>query len=180
MFIDATYEGDLMAKAGVLVHGRPREANSQYGETLNGVQLGSQAASVQACRSIPTSSRATRPAACCRAFTPARPGEHGQGDKRVQAYNFRMCMTDDAGQPAALAQAGRLRPAALRTAAALHPGRRRSTCWATTSRCQTARPTRTTTARFSTDNIGMNYDYPDGDYATREQIWKNTSPISKG
>ena len=37
MFIDATYEGDLMAAAGVDYH-VGREANSVYGETLNGVQ----------------------------------------------------------------------------------------------------------------------------------------------
>lgn len=39
MFIDATYEGDLMAKAGVAYH-VGREANSVYQETINGVQLG--------------------------------------------------------------------------------------------------------------------------------------------
>ena len=38
MFIDATYEGDLMAKAGRVVHRRPR-GEQQYGETLNGVQV---------------------------------------------------------------------------------------------------------------------------------------------
>ena len=38
MFIDATYEGDLMAKAGVAYH-VGREANKTYGETLNGVQV---------------------------------------------------------------------------------------------------------------------------------------------
>src|SRR4029079_515142 len=37
VFIDATYEGDLMAKVGVTFH-VGREANSKYGETLNGVQ----------------------------------------------------------------------------------------------------------------------------------------------
>ncbi len=37
VFIDATYEGDLMAKAGVL-YAVGREANTLYGETLNGVQ----------------------------------------------------------------------------------------------------------------------------------------------
>ncbi len=36
MFIDATYEGDLMAAAGVS-YTVGREANAQYGETLNGV-----------------------------------------------------------------------------------------------------------------------------------------------
>jgi hypothetical protein len=36
MFIDATYEGDLMARAGVS-HTLKREANSQYGESYNGI-----------------------------------------------------------------------------------------------------------------------------------------------
>ncbi len=38
MFIDATYEGDLMAKAGVSYH-VGRESNSTYGETINGCKL---------------------------------------------------------------------------------------------------------------------------------------------
>lgn len=38
MFIDCTYEGDLMAKAGVS-YTVGREANNQYGETYNGVQM---------------------------------------------------------------------------------------------------------------------------------------------
>ena len=38
MFIDATYEGDLLAKAGVS-YTLTREANEQYGETLNGVMF---------------------------------------------------------------------------------------------------------------------------------------------
>jgi len=37
MFIDASYEGDLMAKAGVSYH-LGRESNDTYGETLNGVR----------------------------------------------------------------------------------------------------------------------------------------------
>src|SRR5207253_4039009 len=37
IFIDATYEGDLMAKAGVS-YTVGRESNSQYRETLNGVR----------------------------------------------------------------------------------------------------------------------------------------------
>ncbi|MEJ7768521.1 MAG: FAD-dependent oxidoreductase, partial [Chitinophagaceae bacterium] len=38
VFIDCTYEGDLMARAGVS-YTVGREANSQYRETINGVQL---------------------------------------------------------------------------------------------------------------------------------------------
>src|SRR5690606_12231948 len=38
VFMDCSYEGDLMAAAGVSYH-VGREDNSLYGETLNGVQL---------------------------------------------------------------------------------------------------------------------------------------------
>ncbi len=93
MFIDATYEGDLMAKAGVSYH-VGREANSVYGETLNGVQPLLRQAPVQGQgRSVRHARRSGR-AACCRASTPALPARTATGDKRVQAYNFRMCLTD--------------------------------------------------------------------------------------
>jgi hypothetical protein len=93
MFIDCTYEGDLMAKAGVSYH-VGREANSVYNETLNGIQV----------REHHQFSHAVDPY--------VEPGDassgllpwviaddlskkQGEGDKRVQAYCFRMCMTDD-------------------------------------------------------------------------------------
>ena len=47
-------------------------------------------------------------------------------------------------------------------------------------RCPTARPTPTTTARFRTDNIGMNYDYPEADYATRERDSARSTRLSEG
>ena len=94
MFIDATYEGDLMAKAGVS-YTVGREPNARYGETLNGVQVARRRPPPvhQAGRSLRAAGRSgERPA--CRAFRPAPPGEDGQGDRRVQAYCFRMCTTD--------------------------------------------------------------------------------------
>ena len=94
MFIDATYEGDLMAKAGVS-YTVGREANAKYGETLNGVQAQpGDHAPVHPAASIPTSKPGDpgqRPAAG-RPRRRARPT--GRGDRRVQAYNFRMCLTD--------------------------------------------------------------------------------------
>lgn len=71
MFIDASYEGDLMAKAGV-AYAVGRESNAQYGETLNGVQVRNGAATSSSAPSILSSSRAIRAAACCRASTPVR------------------------------------------------------------------------------------------------------------
>src|SRR6202011_4267409 len=82
VFIDATYEGDLMAKAGVSYH-VGREANKIYGETLNGVQV-KNAVHHQFVKKIdpyvkpgdPTSGLLPRVQA-------GPPGIDGEGDKRV-------------------------------------------------------------------------------------------------
>ncbi len=168
MFIDATYEGDLMAKAGVSYH-VGREANKTYGETLNGIQVGN-ATKHQFARKVdpyvkpgdPTSGLVPR-------VTAEHPGVDGEGDHKVQAYNYRLCATDrpenrrpwpkpanyDEKQYELLLrnfEAGDLRRP---WNPVLMPNRK------TDSNNNFA---------FSTDNIGMNYDYPDGDYATREKI----------
>ena len=52
----------------------------------------------EARRSARTSCRAIRRAACCRASAPTQPGEYGQGDKKVQAYCYRYCVTDHPGE----------------------------------------------------------------------------------
>ena len=93
MFIDATYEGDLMAAAGV-TYTVGREANKQYGETLNGVQVArADKHQFTACRrSVRQAGRPIERAAAGHEHESA--GATARRDKRVQAYNFRMCMTD--------------------------------------------------------------------------------------
>lgn len=96
MFIDATYEGDLMALAGVsFTYGR--EANAQYGETVNGVQ------------GPATNPRAGKFDVPVDPYVvPGRPesgvlpylvqlgglGEPGTADRLIQSYNYRACLTD--------------------------------------------------------------------------------------
>jgi len=92
MFIDTTYEGDLMAKAGV-GHTVGREANSVYGEKINGVQVRDKhqfTASVDPYVVPGDPSSGTLPWVNQQDAAP-----DGSGDQRVQAYNFRVCMTDD-------------------------------------------------------------------------------------
>ena len=94
MFIDATYEGDLMAAAGVSWFAG-REANAAYGETLNGVQFRSRAPVPRAGRPVRRPRRpGERPAR--RASQRDPPGTQGDGDHRIQAYNFRICLTTTA------------------------------------------------------------------------------------
>ncbi len=91
-FIDATYEGDLLAKAGVTFT-VGREPNAMYGETLNGVQK-ARAVSHQFIRNVDPY---VKPGDKSSGLLPGvndQPGNDGEGDHRVQAYNYRLCITD--------------------------------------------------------------------------------------
>lgn len=93
MFIDASYEGDLMAKAGVSFT-IGREAKEKYGESLNGVrrpntgghQFGNLSISPYVVSNEPSSGLLPL-------IQTGSPGAPGTGDRRVQAYNFRLCLT---------------------------------------------------------------------------------------
>lgn len=176
-FIDATYEGDLMAKAGVSYH-VGREANSVYDETLNGVQLGSKKHQFNA-PVDPYVVPGDPKSGLLPGVHAGGPGEHGQGDRRVQAYNFRMCMTDDPANrlpfpkpagydPLRYELLRRYIEAGVFDALGSNlpmPNRKTDT---------------NNNGAFSTDNIGMNYDYPDGDYATREKIFQEHVAYQQG
>lgn len=93
MFIDATYEGDLLPGAGVSFT-VGREANTTYNETINGIQA-KRALKNQLPDGIdPYISRGNPSSGLLPGVNPDAGGEDGQGDKRLQAYCFRMCLTD--------------------------------------------------------------------------------------
>ena len=109
MFIDATYEGDLLAEAGVsYIVGR--EGNEQYGETLNGIQTENtvnhvfthEAVRPHPPRPLPKEARVSPyvvaddpESGLLPGVNPGPGGADGQGDHRVQAYCYRLCLTDD-------------------------------------------------------------------------------------
>jgi hypothetical protein len=91
-FMDCTYEGDLLAKAGVR-YTAGREANATYGETINGVQMRdlhqfSHPVDPYVVEGDPSSG--TLPW-----INEGELNPQGTGDQRIQAYNFRVCTTDD-------------------------------------------------------------------------------------
>ncbi|HEX3656918.1 MAG TPA: FAD-dependent oxidoreductase [Pirellulales bacterium] len=177
MFIDASYEGDLMAKAGV-AYTVGRESNSAYDETLDGVQLGSKKHQFK----LPVDPYRT-PGDPTSGLLPGihagSPGEHGQGDRRVQAYNFRMCMTDAPENRLPFPKPAGYDP--LRYELLLRYMQAGE--WDVIGN-NAPMPNRKTDTNnngaVSTDNIGMNYDYPDGDYATRERIWREHVQYQQG
>ncbi|MDA0374041.1 MAG: FAD-dependent oxidoreductase [Planctomycetota bacterium] len=92
-FVDATYEGDLLAKAGVSYR-VGREANAEHGETLDGVQV-QNATKHQFTHDIDPYVVPGDPSSGLLRYVAADgPGEEGDADHRVQAYCFRLCTTD--------------------------------------------------------------------------------------
>ncbi len=106
VFIDATYEGDLMAASGV-TYTVGRESTDQYGEEWNGVQTGvlhhghhfKSDISPFVIPGDPSSGVLPR-------ISTDDPGQYGAGDHRLQAYCFRLCLTDHPGNRVAISRPG--------------------------------------------------------------------------
>ena len=94
VFVDATYEGDLMAAAGVGYH-VGREANEVYGETLNGVQVAHAVHHQFSHEPDPYVVPGVPESGLLFGIEASPPGPDGRGDDGVQAYCFRLCTTND-------------------------------------------------------------------------------------
>ena len=182
MFIDATYEGDLMAAAGVDYH-VGREAQATYGEKWNGVQTGvlhhrhhfgvlKTPISPFVVPGDPKSGLLPRVSA-------DPPGEYGQGDRRIQAYCYRLCLTDHPDNRIAFAKPDGYDPAQYELLLRVF-----NAGWRETFQKFDAIPNRKTDTNnhgpFSTDNIGMSHDYPEASYERRRQILKEHETYQKG
>jgi ribulose 1,5-bisphosphate synthetase/thiazole synthase len=194
-FIDATYEGDLMAKAGVS-YTVGREPNARYAEHLNGVQPHREHERFyfyhQFMSPVDAYVKRGDPASGLLPSVGADgPGRAGEGDHRIQAYCFRTCLTDQADNLVPIAkpkgydprryelllryyEAGfegipvdpirQLRPQGLPPGAFL-PNRKTDN---------------NNVHAVSVDNTGMNYAYPEGDYATRARIVEDHRVYQQG
>jgi hypothetical protein len=170
MFIDATYEGDVLAVAGVSYH-VGREANAVYGETLNGVQT-KNAKHHQFVDGVdPYVKKGDKSSGLLPGVHGDPPGEEGAGDKRVQAYNFRMCLTDRAENKIPFSKPEGYDPARFELLLRNFEAGETRAPWA-----PVLMPNRKTDVNnnhgFASDNIGMNYDWPEADYAGRDAMFK--------
>ncbi len=182
MFIDATYEGDLMAAAGV-EYQVGRESQAEYGEDANGIQTGKlyhrhhfgvlkEPISPYVIPGDPKSGVLPR-------VSTEPPGEYGKADKKVQAYCFRMCLTDVPENRIPFAKPegydARQYELLLRV---FNAG------WRETFEKFDPIPNHKTDTNnhgpFSTDNIGFNWDYPDAGYERRKAIIAEHETYQKG
>ena len=180
VFIDATYEGDLMASAGVSYH-VGREANSVYGEVNNGVQLEAYKHHRHYFMS-PTSPYKIPgdPKSGVLPYVSAGPpGKTGDGDRRVQAYCFRTCLTKHAPNRVPFPKPDGYDPSnyelLLRD---LLTGRK--DFFEKFDLIPNLKTDTNNHGAFSSDFIGMNYDYPDASYARRREIIRAHENYQKG
>ncbi len=179
VFIDATYEGDLMAAAGVSYH-VGREANSVYGEKWNGIQVGVLHHGHHFKKRVDPYVTPGDPTSGLLPWISVEdPGKKGDGDHRVQAYCFRMCLSNHPDNRIAFPKPDGYDPGRYELLRRIF-----QTGWREVFRKFDPIPNRKTDTNnhgpFSTDNIGMNYDYPDAGYKRRAEIIKEHEIYQKG
>ncbi len=179
IFIDATYEGDLMASAKVSYH-VGREANRVYQEQWNGVQTDVFQHghyfknNVDPYRVPGDSSSGLLPR-----ISPEKPGIKGEGDTKIQAYCFRMCLTNSPQNRVPFPEPEGYDPFQYELLVRVF-----NSGWTELFNKFDWIPNWKTDTNnhgpFSTDNIGMNYDYPEATYARRREIIKEHENYQKG
>ncbi|MFI8687579.1 FAD-dependent oxidoreductase [Rossellomorea sp. NPDC077527] len=170
-FVDASYEGDIMAMANVS-YSVGRESNATYKETYNGVRFGEQHHKFEVSvdpyvkEGDPKSGLlfgVTEQEECSR--------ENGQGDHRIQAYNFRICLTTDPDKRMSFPKPPTYDPdkyslllryiqAGVWDAMNLH------------IMLSNGKSDLNNHGAVSTDYIGMNHAWPNASYETRERIFQ--------
>ena len=184
MFIDATYEGDLMAKADVSFH-VGREASREYSETLNGIR-----AETPKHQFTVAVDPWVKPGDAKSGLLPfiqeGDGGKPGDGDARVQTYNYRLCFTTNEANRLPLTpppgyDAAKFELLGRYLAALVAAGRKPklsefwNPIWMPNQKTDI-----NNNGGFSTDFIGANYEYPEGDYEKRARIEREHEEYTRG
>lgn len=201
IFIDATYEGDLMAASGVsYIVGR--ESNSQYGESLNGVQANNVSLALKKTISMnaahhnfiegvdPYIKKGDPKSNLLPFINPRKPGVDGVGDDRIQAYCYRMTLTNHPDNRIPFSKPSgyqeieyellfRNYEAAKGSYEKMYSYGDPLVPWINSK--MPNRKTDTNNQKgFSTDFIGQNYLYPEASYEERDKIAERHKKYQKG
>jgi hypothetical protein len=182
IFMDATYEGDLMAAAKVDYH-VGRESTKTYNEEWNGVQTGvlhhrhhfgavKTPISPYVIPGDPKSGVLPR-------ISTEPPGVKGEGDKKVQAYCFRMCLTQVEANRVPFPKPANYNPKEYELLTRIFDAGWRET-FQKFDMIPNAKTDTNNHGPFSTDNIGRNWDYPEASYARRKEIFQEHVNYQQG
>ena len=171
-FIDASYEGDLMAKAGVSYR-TGREDCSEYGETWNGVHM----------RHLHQFPDGVDPyvipgdpsSGLLWGISEGTLAPQGSGDNLIQAYNYRICLTDNPENRIPIEKPENYDPSKYELLIRLYEAQKdmrdinQYFIWSLAPNRKTDVNNR---GGFSTDMIGMNHNYPEASWEERQEIIK--------
>jgi hypothetical protein len=179
MFIDASYEGDLMALAGVRYH-VGRESNATYNEQWNGVQKSARHHGHYFKKQIdPYLIPGNKNSGLLPEISSQIPGENGTADKKLQAYCFRLCMSNHPDNRIPFPK-----PKGYDATRYELLKRVYAAGWTETFNKFDMIPNRKTDTNnhgpFSSDYIGKNYAYPEASYQERNKIIKEHEVYQKG
>ena len=170
-FIDATYEGDLMARSGVSYF-VGREDNSVYGERWNGVQYLEEAHQFPD-GVDPYKEKGNPGSGLLWGISDGRLSADGSGDGLSQAYNYRICLTDSLENMIPIAKPENYDPSNYELLVRLmeaQPDKKNLDHYFIWSRMPGRKTDVNNRGAFSTDMIGANHHYPEATYEQRQQI----------
>jgi hypothetical protein len=179
IFIDATYEGDLMASAGISFT-VGREDNGLYNETWNGVQAEVYHHGHYFKDKIDPYKIAGDPSSgLLPRISTEKLGENGSGDSKIQAYCYRLCLTQHPENRIPITK-----PEGYDSTQYELLVRLSATRWDEFFGKYDPIPNLKTDVNnhgpFSFDNIGMNWDYPEASYERRKEILNEHILYQKG
>jgi len=182
MFIDATYEGDLLAKAGV-TYTIGREANAAYNETRNGIQAAAALKNQLPDGIDPYVIPGNSSSGLLPGVNADAGGPDGSTDKKLQAYCYRMALTDVPSNRVAV-----LKPEGYRESdyellfRAIAAGQKSG--FFKTSALPNRKTDSNNTGGISTDYIGGNYgpdwNWAEAGYARRDQSARDHERWQRG
>ena len=180
MFVDATYEGDLMAKAGVS-YMVGREDNARFGEKYNGVYF-SNHSHLPRFPVDPYKVEGDPSSGLLEGVSGASAGAIGKGDKKLQSYCFRMWATR-AGDKVPWPKPDNYRPERYELLKRYVNSAPSPDFWDLRYRhgpvkinegdCNNAGP-------ISIDHVGANYGWAEGSYEEREKIFQDHVNYQQG
>jgi FAD dependent oxidoreductase len=179
MYIDCSYEGDLMAKSGVS-YTIGREANSSYNETYNGVQLRDKHQFPDGIN--PFKTPGIPESGLLWGISNGTLAPNGSGDKKVQTYNIRVCLTNNPINRIPITEPDDYNPDRYELLLRLLEKSPVKSIreFMILSMMPNNKTDINNSGAFSTDMIGMNWNYPEADYDKRREIQKAHENYIKG